>query len=237
MGSGPPKDVSARLAAPLTAIVLVGMAWYSLASMRIGGNEAYLRGVGLAIDDLPMQIDGYFGVNRPVQEAAQELLRPNKLLQREYTHPITQTSFSILIVHCGDVRDMMGHYPPVCYPSNGWDVDGVSGEAIVRSDGGPIPITRYHVSRGDGSMEFSRVIANTFVVPRADEPLGRDDRALDNVTRTRWSSGLGAAQVQIITDAKMDEAVRERIERSVADRLEGLIEAVSLGREGEGEST
>lgn len=237
MGSRPQQPVPAWLAALLTGIVLAGMAWYSLASMRIGGNEEYLLGVRLAVEDLPMQIDGYFGVDRPVQEAAQELLRPNKLLQREYTHPITQNSFSILIVHCADVRDMMGHYPPVCYPSNGWDVDGVSGGEIIRSRGGPIPITRYRVSRGDGSLEHSRVIANTFVVPRADEPLGRDDRVLDSVTRTRWSSGLGAAQVQIITDAKMDEATREQIERSIADRLEGLIDAVARGREGEGEST
>ena len=75
-------------------------------------------------------------------------------------------------------------------------------------------------------MRLSKVIANTFVVPRADSPLGRDDRALDSVTRTRWSSGLGAAQVQIITDSSMDAATRASIERSVADRLGGLISAV-----------
>lgn len=236
MGRAPRKPVLAMLAAPLTALVLAGMGGYSLASIRPSGSEAYFDDVRRTIEALPMQIDGYIGVDRPALPAAVELLRPNKLLQRDYTHPITQTSFSVLIVHCGDVRDMMGHYPPVCYPSNGWDVDSVSGETIGRSEGGPIPITRYHVSRDDGSVEFSRVIANTFVVPRADEPLGRDDRALDNVTRTRWSSGLGAAQVQIITDAKMDEATRQRIERSVADRLEGLIGAVANGREGEGES-
>ena len=155
------------------------------------------------------------------------MLRPNRLIQREYADPVTGESFSVLIVHCGDVRDMMGHYPPICYPSNGWEMDGTEAEEIPRSEGGPIPITRYRVSRGDDSMRLSKTIANTFVVPRADRPLGRDDRALDGVTRTRWSSGLGAAQVQIITDSSMDPATRARIERSVADRLAGLIEAVS----------
>ncbi len=231
------KPVSALLAAPLTAIILAGMGGYSLASIRPTGGEAYFARVRVAIDALPMQIDGYIGVDRPALPAAVEMLRPNRLLQREYTDPLTGSSFSVLVVHCGDVRDMMGHYPPVCYPSNGWEVESTSGEAIERSQGGPIPITRYQVSRDDGSLRLSRVIANTFVVPRADDPLGRDDRALDSVTRTRWSSGLGAAQVQIITDAQMDPADRERIERSLADRLEGLIGAVSKGREGEGEST
>jgi hypothetical protein len=223
------------LAAPLTAVVFVAMAGYSLASMRFGGNEAYLLEVKVAIEALPERIGAFRGVDRPVQEAAQQLLRPNKLLQREYVHDFTGETFSLLIVHCADVRDMMGHYPPKCYPSSGWDLDGKSEDQIERSAGSPIPITRYLVSRGDGTVEYARVIANTFVVPRADDPLGSDDRILDEVTRSRWSSGLGAAQVQIITDAKMDPATRAEIERSVADRLEGLIGAVSMVREGEGE--
>ncbi|UYV11704.1 MAG: EpsI family protein [Phycisphaera sp.] len=231
------KPALAMLAAPLTALILAGMSVYSLVSIRPSGSDAYFANVRTAIEALPDQIDSYIGEDRPALAAAVELLRPNKLLQREYKDPLTGSRFSILVVHCGDVRDMMGHYPPVCYPSNGWDVDSVNGEHIDRSVGGPIPITRYHVSRGDGEARVSRVIANTFVVPRADDPLGRDDRALDRVTRTRWSSGLGAAQVQIITNAQMDPATRERIERSVADELEGLIGAIARGREGEGEST
>ena len=216
-----------RLAAPLTALVLAAMAVYSLASIRPGGaSEAYFRQVSQAIDALPMQIEGYIGRDRPPLPAAVEMLRPNRLVQREYTDPVTGESFSVLIVHCGDVRDMMGHYPPICYPSNGWAMESTDPEEIDRASGGPIPITRYRVSRGDGSMRLSKVIANTFVVPRADSPLGRDDRALDSVTRTRWSSGLGAAQVQIITDSSMDAATRASIERSVADRLGGLISAV-----------
>lgn len=237
MGREPQKPALAMLAALLTAFILAGMSVYSLASIRPSGSDEYFTDVRTAIEAMPEQIDSYIGRDRPALAAAVELLRPNKLLQREYTDPLTGSSFSILIVHCGDVRDMMGHYPPVCYPSNGWKMDGVSGETIDRSEGGPIPITRYHVSRPDGEARISRVIANTFVVPRADDPLGRDDRALDRVTRTRWSSGLGAAQVQIITNAQMDPATREGIERSVADELEGLIGVIARGREGEEEST
>lgn len=227
MNASTRKPGLAVLAAPLTAIILGGMAGYTLASYRPGGaSEAYFTQVRQAIDALPEDIDGYLGHDQPPLPAAVDMLRPNRLLQREYVHPITGDRFSILVVHCGDVRDMMGHYPPVCYPSNGWDMDRVSPEAIERSDGGPIPITRYFVSRDDGTISYHRVIANTFILPRADSPLGRDDKALDNVTRTRWSSGLGAAQVQIITAAEMDEATRQRIEQSVADELGRVIGAV-----------
>lgn len=234
---GNPKTGRAVLAGPLAALVLAAMAAYSIGSIRPSGSEAYFRAVRQSIEALPTNIDGYQGLDTPVLPGAVELLRPNKLLQRQYRHPLTGASFSVLIVHCGDVRDMMGHYPPVCYPSNGWTMEEARKDSIQRPVDGPIPITRYRVTREDGTTSFAKVIANTFVVPRADSPLGRDDRALDTVTRTRWSSGLGAAQVQIITDANMDEAEREEIERSVAKELQGLIDAVARPRVGEGEPT
>lgn len=228
----------ALLAAPMTAAVLAAMAGYTVLSARpTTGGEAYFANVRQAIDALPMQIDGYIGVDRPPLPAAVQMLRPNRLLQREYVDPLTGYGFTVLVVHCGDVRDMMGHYPPVCYPSNGWTIESVTGETIERSDGVGVPITRYVVHRGDGTLRLSREIANTFVVPRADEPLGRDDSALDRVTRTRWSSGLGAAQIQIITDTEMDRETRRRLEQRVADHLDGLIAAVTRPAGGEGEGS
>lgn len=231
------KPTLALAAAPLTAILLIAMAAYSVLSIRPSGSDAYFRQVREAIEALPDRIEGYHSVDREPLPSSIELLRPNKLLQRQYTNPVTRSTFSILIVHCGDVRDMMGHYPPKCYPSNGWEVDAATSESIERAGSSPIPITRYRVSQESGTTRYARVIANTFVVPRADSPLGRDDRVLDSVTRTRWSSGLGAAQVQIITDAEMDDDTRERIERAVAGELQGLIDAVARPRDGEGEPT
>lgn len=227
---------AATVAVALTLVILLGMCGYTLMSYRPGGaGEAYLARVRQAIDGLPDQINGYQGREQPPVPAAVEMLRPNRLLQREYKKITTGEAFSVLIVHCGDVRDMQGHFPPICYPSAGWKIESVQAEEIERTDGGPIPITRYRISREDGDTTFRRVIANTFILPRADRPLGRDDRDLDSVTRTRWSSGLGAAQVQIITPADMDEAIRQSIERSVANELERVISAVtsvSNGSEG-----
>lgn len=236
MASKARKPILAMLAAPMTAAVLAAMSGYTvLSGGPARGGDAYFTRVRQAIDALPMQIDGYIGADRPPLPAAVEMLRPNRLLQREYIDPLTGHGFTVLVVHCGDVRDMMGHYPPVCYPSNGWTIESVSAEAIERSDGGAVPITRYVVHRGEGAMRLTREIANTFVVPRAEAPLGRDDMALDRVARTRWSSGLGAAQVQIITDAELGEDVRVRLERRVAEHLDGLIAAVIGPADGRGD--
>lgn len=235
MSPMPSKSVPVLVAAPLTAVILAAMAVYSVMATRPTGSDAYYERVRQSIEDIPRTIEGYTSKDQEPLEAAQELLRPNKILQRKYTHPITQETFSILIVHCGDVRDMMGHFPPNCYPNAGWVVVSAEAGTIERRENGPIPVTRYHVSQSDGTARYARVIANTFIVPRADSPLGRDDRALDKVTRTRWSSGLGAAQIQIITEEGMDESTRARIERAVADELQQVIDAVSRPAEGERE--
>jgi hypothetical protein len=44
---------------------------------------------------------------------AQELLRPNAIFNRRYEQG-RQRWVHVLIVHCSDARDMIGHYPPVC---------------------------------------------------------------------------------------------------------------------------
>ncbi|MEO1008339.1 MAG: exosortase-associated EpsI family protein [Planctomycetota bacterium] len=226
-----PRSAALHLAPLLTALVLAGMAAYSLASIDAGGSsEAYFARVRTAIDDLPTRIGGYIGEDRPALPAAVEMLRPNRLLQREYVDPLSGRSFSVLIVHCGDVRDMMGHYPPICYPSNGWSVDEAEVGGIARpGNAGPIPVTTYRVSRdaGRGGTRAAKTVTNTFVVPRRDDPLGPDDATLDRVTRTRWSSGLGAAQIQVITDATMTEEERGEIERLVAAELGGVIAAIA----------
>ena len=228
MTKRPRKPLTALVAAPLAAAILLGMAGYTLMSYRPGGaGDAYFAQVRQAIDQLPTQIGSFHAKEQPPIPAAIDMLRPNRLLQREYTNVVTQERFSLLVVHCGDVRDMMGHFPPSCYPSAGWAIVNDGPQTIERTNGGPIPITRYRVERDIDGIPHRRVIANTFILPRADRPLGRDDRDLDSVTRTRWSSGLGAAQVQIITSAEMDDATREQIERSVADELGRVIDAVT----------
>ncbi|OAB63390.1 hypothetical protein AY599_18795 [Leptolyngbya valderiana BDU 20041] len=237
MSVHPRQLVVAALAVGLTAFVLAAMSLYTIFSIRPTGQDAYFKRVETVIESLPRHIGRFQGVDQPPLPASIELLRPNKLLQRRYEDALSGEGFSILIVHCGDVRDMQGHYPPECYPSSGWTVEETTPETIERSTGGPIPITRYVVSRGEEPDRNVRVIANTFVVPRADSPLGRDDSILDRVTRTRWSSGLGAAQVQIITEAQMDPQTRREIERTVAEKLQGLIDAVASPRVGEGEPT
>jgi len=53
-----------------------------------------------------------------------------------------------MIVHCGDVRDMIGHYPPVCYPANGWK-PGPSAPTGIQVNQEDATAYRYEFSRND----------------------------------------------------------------------------------------
>ena len=45
---------------------------------------------------------------------------PTAVLSRRFVELGTGRHATLGVIHCGDVRDMNGHYPPSCYPSSGW---------------------------------------------------------------------------------------------------------------------
>src|SRR6185295_1872887 len=85
------------------------------------------RQVADVIEQVPWNIPPWHGEPKgQIQPEAQRLLRLNAMLSRQYTCTDRPT-VHILLVHCGDARDMTGHYPPICYPSSGWIAEDESG--------------------------------------------------------------------------------------------------------------
>src|SRR5579884_1718328 len=56
----------------------------------------------------------------PLPPAAIALLHPNLVISRHYENSKTGHSVEFLLIQCSDVRDLLGHYPPRCYPANGY---------------------------------------------------------------------------------------------------------------------
>src|SRR5687767_1798170 len=88
----------------------------------------------------PRNIGDWSGqdVAQPPQAVA--LLRPNILLTRSFSHMVSGRRVNVLFVQCRDVRDIVSHYPPICYPVTrgmeqvagrvrDWDVDGLKFQA------------------------------------------------------------------------------------------------------------
>lgn len=209
-----PRAALNRVGAPaLTAAFLVAM-------LFLGGGapfrtspeiEAYFARVKATIEAVPHQSGPWLGIDIPATPAAVEMLQPNKLIQRRYTHADTGEWFELLIVHCGDVRDMIGHYPPVCYPAHGWTlgprrvVEIGEGRTATRA-------TSYTLSRDRELTRESIVIIGLFALPAPEgETLGHDLAHIERAGRFRERARLGAAQVQVITPFQIDEGRREQI--------------------------
>lgn len=197
---------------------------------KVSGSDEYAERVRAAIERIPYQIGDWVGKDIEVPAPALKLLKPNKIMQRRYVDPSTGRTISVLVVHCGDVRDMRGHYPPVCYPAHGWDEVREQREASsVSVSGGVFPARNYMFRRVVQGVEQSMGILSFFVLPDPRTPIAEDMRALDRRAQIRSTAALGSAQVQIVGAEQIPGAEREKVINQFMRALEPAIRAVASG--------
>lgn len=194
---------------------------------KVENATAYFDAVRASVESLPRQIGRWTGRDVPVQPAAQELLRPNVLMQRRYTDPLSGSYVDLLIVHCGDVRDMIGHFPPVCYPANGWEMLG-EGEAVrVPTRERTVDAMEYRFARSLEDRDLNQVIMNFFIGPDASDPVAPDYRYVSAAAGSIELAGLGAAQVQIITPSTMDASDRAAVYAKFTEALSPIVRRIA----------
>lgn len=210
---------ASRLAEALRAV--------SINPVQAPGADAYFARVRDAIERIPYVVGPYIGADSEPTAAAMKLLRPNKILQRRYKDPATRKTVDLLVVHCADVRDMQGHYPPVCYPAHGW-VGRAADPSQMPIEGTLFPATYYRFTRTVDQVEQRLRIVNFFILP--DGRLLADDRDLDSVSKSRASAGLGSAQVQLIFGDTVSEQERAELAalfgRAIAPMIREIITGV-----------
>jgi len=177
--------------------------------------DRYHGAVAEAVERVPYRWNGWVGRDIPTPPAAQRLLRPNALLSRAYTHTETGAQCHVLVVHCRDTRDMLGHFPPVCYPAHGW-LDRTS--SIAPPDDPRLRIYRFE-RRGRDDTE-AIIVRNFFVLPGAGRAPDMDTLRSSDELRSRRV--LGAAQIQMVFDTALSPEDRAK----TADSFESLLSPV-----------
>lgn len=217
----------------LTALLLVGiLVWGGAAPFQSGPEvESYFADVAAAVDKIPYQSGVWLGADIPVTPAATDLLKPNKLIQRRYQNAETGEWFELLVVHCGDVRDMIGHYPPVCYPAHGWKLDSRA-TTKIEIDNAATDAALYSLSRNENLSRDAIDIVNFFVLPSTKGPaIGSELAFIQEAGRYYQRARLGAAQVQVITLESMPEARREEAVKIALALASGVLHEVERGLE------
>jgi hypothetical protein len=224
------RTLSSWIILAMTLILLGGMIVTNAGGSLKTPPEVttYYASVAESIDAIPHHFGAWIGQDIPPQPAAVELLRPNKLLQRRYVNTENNAWFELLIVHCGDVRDMLGHFPPVCYPAHGWDLDGrkTVGVQVGQFEADAV---FYTFRREQDFTTNTKTVLSLFILPSPEGPILEGAYApVERAGRYRDRSRLGAAQVQVITPDGLSEESRTRI-RTVALSLISEL-AADIGR-------
>ena len=233
------RAVSARvpLAPLLTVVVLGGSLAFGWAGRPTAPDTTgYFARVRGHVESVPYTLGSYVGADAEVVAAARELLKPNAILQRRYMQVGVEDRgwFDLIIVHCGDVRDMQGHYPPVCYPSSGWAIDAGRPLLIGADSGGGLPATEYVVSWPHDRSVADRRVVNFFVLPGPGAHYAREIAGLERASRQGTTAQLGVAQFQILLPASLDDSERDALLETVWGVLEPVVQEVVGGPHADG---
>jgi hypothetical protein len=207
--------------------------------------EPYHAAARAAVANVPYVIGYWTGTDQEIPTAAQKLLRPNAMLCRLYANNSLATSnasaeelrtqqrtASLLIVQCRDSRDMLGHYPPVCYRSRGDNMESKNcGPRDWVVNGVTIPGYEYQFTRVRREMTLRTVVYNFLIVP--GRGIVRDMKGIEQAAEDYQQRYYGAAQFQVVFDSDASaEASPERLDEIFATLIGpnlNLIETLTSG--------
>jgi hypothetical protein len=229
--------------------LLVSAPWVTIAAMialsfalpnSTAGVEPDVRRnaeIAHAIHEIPLFIGRWVNdenyARSSIPHEAQKLLKPNAIAQRHYTSPGDPT-VHLVVVHCGDARDMIGHYPPICYPSAGWEpIDQPNQDLVLSVNGWPLPVREYGFKGYlEGGREDVIRIFNAFVLPD-----GTATRDIDDIHRQseRLSVAVqGVAQLQVITPGRVSDEEAIAAAEEILGGLGAMFESLGVTPAGDG---
>ena len=205
------------------AILLLAGAHRYLATRMPAGTEAYHARIREAATTIPSHIGSWVGRDQPIEVQALSVLKPNLMISREYVNLENGVRAGFTFTHCRDAHDMAGHFPPRCYPANGWTPkasrphDWVAGD--LRFTG-----MEYEFNIEKLGRSQSVVVANCMLLPS-----GQIVRDMDGIARSmggvkgQWS---GSGQIQVSFDASIGDEQRHQAVEALLRGYRPLIDAV-----------
>jgi hypothetical protein len=208
------------------AAILVGAAtdWASLP--KPDNAAAYLGAVREAAGRIPMRIDDWVGQDVPVPQAAVAMLHPNVILSRRYVDSATGLAVDVLLVHCGDARDIEAHYPPVCMVNAGWTMCAADPHDWM-IDAVRLTGTEYQFVRRAFDRPGAVAVSNVILLPG-----GRVVRDMDAVAQAAGDVSrryYGAGQIQVVTPAELPPDRRQAVVIELVGAMQGTVKAILAG--------
>jgi len=210
-----------RALAPILSVLLLGLiAVEHYARARASDASAFHAAAAQSIGSIPARLGEWTTTDLPLPASAVTLLKPNAVLARqaERVGPGGVPEYAIpVIVQCADARDMAGHYPPVCYPGQGWKPDGPIQPVVLRCADREIRAMRYHFTRDNYDQAQEVTIFGFFAVPGPG--LIDDMPAIRKLASDYTARPFGAAQLHVVLTGRQSPGR----DKEIAEELFGAI--------------
>lgn len=184
----------------------------------------------LAASKIPFSVGDWFARSLESPPAAVQLLHPNAMEGRAFVNSRTGETANLLFVHCSDARDILGHFPPVCYPAHGMTLES-SQPREWKVAGLEVTGMRYRFSGKGAAPAVS--IDNFMILPTGR--FGRDMDAVQLVAKDRRVRQFGVAQVQLITSGTLSDARRDEIFDLIVSSVVPVIRGAGMEMESDRE--
>ncbi len=183
-GTVPPTRRMPRASVPVWLAALVAVALLITAGTAYRVLSARVLGAGLAViklpvplGQLPREIEGWKGEDRPIPETTREYMERNfadDYVSRRCVSAAQSLWADAYVVYCASrPGGILGHRPGVCYPSNGWISDGTTTSEIVSRSARRIPclIHRFHKP----APSYQEIVVLSFYVLNGQITLSEGD--------------------------------------------------------------
>ena len=180
--------------------MLVGMARQKDGYLEPEAFDGYHAAVAEEVDALPMGVGRWVGRPEEIPAAAQKLLKPNAIRAIRFTDTGSEylwnpRTVSYVVVQCRRSGDMVGHYPPNCYRSLGWEMTRAEPRSW-RVGTRTLPGTEYEFVKRDGDRESRKIVYNFMVV--AESGVLRDIQGVQDAAEDYQQRYYGAGQFQLV---------------------------------------
>lgn len=188
--------------------------------------EPYHEAVRQAVEAAPYEVGDWTGVDGEVSVGAIALLRPTTITSRLYRHKLTGMTIHLMFVHCSDARDLIGHYPPVCYPGAGWGL--VSSQPVDWPiDERDVEGMIYLFTRGTLFQKSSVSVFDVMVLP--GRGTARDMDSVTELASDYRRRAYGAAHLQLVFPGSVRPDVQKEVVTEFLSAFMPVIDVVDLG--------
>ncbi len=121
---------------------------------------------------------------------------------------------------------MLGHYPPICYPGQGW-IQSAAVQRDAAATNTTYPAMQYEFNRTSGGQMVLNTVVDFMILPN-----GRVVRTMEDLryaAKKNAARFFGAAQIQLCFDPDTPDAERDQAIKAILDAAEPIIRGIKSG--------